>query len=674
MSKAGFDGIAPSPPARAPSSEEFPPARASGDTIPFPLLSDSMAALDIDIDAITSDAVVGQHTDATDAPDAPTHQAQQMSAGATNATASQQAQQASTVSGSNDSEEQIRFAQWLEQCQLEQDNKRNRIVTISPLPDYVTVADVLPRIRGGIESCIISRFEETSVAVITFKRATDAITYTEFCAETPVWGLWTFPMSRLGVPFTWERRSKVALYTAAPGLGSSWKPTDIPVELRNVLPAGSRCLVLKGCKPHQVPGVYRGLGLHVSQHQKDQLEGMWLDGPVRGENGQVYGNLHVWYTSIKGAQEAKSRIPGLEFEFDPCSRSPEDLMLHYDETTKVPVFRHHEPFVNLLTLDEQTILRGASVGMVNVAQAYWLSRGPMMPASENTTSVAGRLQQSLQTNGGVQSYQYPTAASPGQLPLPIQSPNVFYPPSAGVPGPFLDHRHLAPSLQPAPFSTFPPQQPYHSNAPLDTFHLQQQFSHGAAPRASGGFGGFDGLTQRQPSNNGGGTMNTNTTSNNSNLGDSSSIPTTTVQHDASFISNSSSLSSVSACASDSTDATVHSSNGEDLGPEVCTDISSTGPDNTPERIESGLLDGKGATSDSPPSPNSSKAADRLIVSPAADPGKYSHKNMDDQDVFWTCSLEEFHAMSPQHWASFGTVFYTAPDGFDTAVKHLVKLE
>ncbi|KAL1857396.1 hypothetical protein Daus18300_010369 [Diaporthe australafricana] len=78
---------------------------------------------------------------------------------------------------------------WLDQSQLEQDAKRNRIVTISPLPEYITVADILPRIRGGIESCIMSRFEETSVAVITFKRATDAITYTEFCAETPVWGL-----------------------------------------------------------------------------------------------------------------------------------------------------------------------------------------------------------------------------------------------------------------------------------------------------------------------------------------------------------------------------------------------------------------------------------------------------------------------------------------------------
>ncbi|KAL1856399.1 hypothetical protein Daus18300_010771 [Diaporthe australafricana] len=66
MSKAGFDGIATGPPARAPSSDEFPPARAPGDTIPFPLLSDSMAALEIDLDAITSDAVVSQPTGATD--------------------------------------------------------------------------------------------------------------------------------------------------------------------------------------------------------------------------------------------------------------------------------------------------------------------------------------------------------------------------------------------------------------------------------------------------------------------------------------------------------------------------------------------------------------------------------------------------------------------------------
>lgn len=160
------------------------------------------------------------------------------------------------------------------------------------------------------------------------------------------------------------------------------------MEPRTVVPAGSRSrsLMYKDCKPYQVPE--EGLGLQKSKHQRDQLEGMWLDGPVRGHNGQLYGNLHVWYTSIRGAQEAKSRITALEFEFDPCSRGPENLMLYLDESNEVPIFRHHEPFVNLVALDENSILRGACQGMINVAQAYWRFRAPMWPTPDNMTSIA----------------------------------------------------------------------------------------------------------------------------------------------------------------------------------------------------------------------------------------------------------------------------------------------
>lgn len=74
-----------------------------------------------------------------------------------------QIHQPSTVIGDNNSDEQIRFACWLEQSQLEQDSKRNRIVTISPRPNSITVADILPRIRSGVESCFISQFEQTRV-------------------------------------------------------------------------------------------------------------------------------------------------------------------------------------------------------------------------------------------------------------------------------------------------------------------------------------------------------------------------------------------------------------------------------------------------------------------------------------------------------------------------------
>ena len=64
----------------------------------------------------------------------------------------------------------------------------------------------------------------------------------------------------------------------------------------------------------------------------------------------------------------------------------------------------------------------------------------------------------------------------------------------------------------------------------------------------------------------------------------------------------------------------------------------------------------------------------LLSTPTTTSAKYSRKNLDTQDIFWTCSLEEFQAMSDTQWASFGTAFYVPPAGFDSATKHIVRLE
>ncbi|KAG6362220.1 hypothetical protein INS49_010450 [Diaporthe citri] len=53
-------------------------------------------------------------------------------------------------------------------------------------------------------------------------------------------------ISQPGVSFTWERRAKVNLYKAAPGMGSVWKRGDIPTQPRDVVVAGSRCLKHSG--------------------------------------------------------------------------------------------------------------------------------------------------------------------------------------------------------------------------------------------------------------------------------------------------------------------------------------------------------------------------------------------------------------------------------------------
>ncbi|KAH8774546.1 hypothetical protein F5883DRAFT_641161 [Diaporthe sp. PMI_573] len=83
-----------------------------------------------------------------------------------------------------------------------------------PAPPTITICDVLPRICGGVNSC------HDRVAVVNFKLPADVITYVEFCADTPVWSLWTFQTSRPNAPFTWECRAKVKLFKSAPG----WVP------------------------------------------------------------------------------------------------------------------------------------------------------------------------------------------------------------------------------------------------------------------------------------------------------------------------------------------------------------------------------------------------------------------------------------------------------------------
>lgn len=338
-------------------------------------------------------------------------------------------------------EEAARLARWLLEKEKEEEMKYNRTVTISPLPDTATVADVLPRIRGGVDSCYVSQFEDTRVAVVTFKLPADAITYVEFCAETPIWSLWTFQISRPGVPFTWERRAKVQLFKSAPGIGSAWDRADIPTQHRIVVPAGSRCLVYKDCKPHEVAGIYRALGLHISQHQRDQVESMWLDGPVRDHRGiPICGNLHVWYTSIRAAQAAKLRWGPLEYEYDPCSDAPPKLMLHLDEGNEVSIFRHHEPFVNMIEINQKTILSGVIQGIVDPAQAYWRCPAPARQLPDDGASLASRLQWSLQSHGGGGGQQVNIAT-------PYQPAGVI-PPAIQLTDPFIDSRAVATGAPP----------------------------------------------------------------------------------------------------------------------------------------------------------------------------------------------------------------------------------
>ena len=107
---------------------------------------------------------------------------------------------------------------------------------------------------------------------------------------------------------------------------------------------------------------------------------------------------------------------------------------------------------------------------------------------------------------------------------------------------------------------------------------------------------------------------------------------------------------------------------------VRTDSSGTGSDGTTESPGTAQLGGMVVNSDKPLLTGNDEPAGDFGSPSTARPSKYSRKDLDTHDVFWTCSLEEFHAMSHKQWASFGTAFYIAPDGFDSATKHVIQLE
>lgn len=107
---------------------------------------------------------------------------------------------------------------------------------------------------------------------------------------------------------------------------------------------------------------------------------------------------------------------------------------------------------------------------------------------------------------------------------------------------------------------------------------------------------------------------------------------------------------------------------------VLTGISGTSYDGSTDAAGLGLHGGLITMSDMTTPTDACDHVEDLDPLPTSAPGKYSRKDLSTQDIFWACSLEEFRAMSDTQWASFGTAFYIPPAGFDSATKHVVKLE
>jgi hypothetical protein len=120
---------------------------------------------------------------------------------------------------------------------------------------------------------------------------------------------------------------------------------------------------------------------------------------------------------------------------------------------------------------------------------------------------------------------------------------------------------------------------------------------------------------------------------------------------------------------------MDSNSADYAGKAVGTHDSGTGSDGTNKAAGISLRGDIFTTkSEKPSAIDTSESVDGLLSTPTTTSAKYSRKDLDTQDIFWTCSLEEFQAMSDTQWASFGTAFYVPPAGFDSATKHIVRLE
>lgn len=319
-------------------------------------------------------------------------------------------------------------------------------VIISPLPDSTTKRDVLCRVRGGkVLSCLLSKLGDTLLAVVTFQDPASARHYVDFCAESFNKDLWTFHASPESVSSSHVEMmtSHVSIYTDAPGLGAIWLREDIPGTLKAYPSTTTRCLYLEDCSVERVAGIWARLGLAGSEHLRDQLEDMWLDGPRWNEaTGETSGKLHVWYSGIKAALEAQRRCPGLQFETDPCSIMPAEAFIlgpgnctpHYKHSPEGVYIDHHSyPFPSLLDLHRTSVLHGVAQGILDPYEVF-LGIRATQPPEENLDpkDLTDRLMHVLRMHADAA----PPRPGPRAFKMPRPRPGYthqFPPPMSGEP-------------------------------------------------------------------------------------------------------------------------------------------------------------------------------------------------------------------------------------------------
>lgn len=326
------------------------------------------------------------------------------------------------------------------------------LVVITPLPESIVKRDILCRVRGGkVLSCILSKFNRSLVAIVMFEQPASAQHYVDFCAESFNKDLWTFPSGSSSgsgfIPFSHvEMTAQVKIYNDAPGLGVTWHPEDIPGFLKTYPSSTTRCLSLENCNVERVAGIWAQLGLAGSEHLRNQLDDMWLDRPEWNAAASKYcGTLHIWYTDIRVAMEARRRCLGLKHEADPCSTMPDEAFILGPEKAKdgsgegseeVYVDYHSYPSVSFLDLHKASVLDMVSRGVLDPYAVFWGIRASQPETEQiDPKNLTGRLMHTLRTHVDGQRGRARGSTPTGIIYPP---PGFAAHPSGGLVDPFMD--------------------------------------------------------------------------------------------------------------------------------------------------------------------------------------------------------------------------------------------
>lgn len=358
------------------------------------------------------------------------------------------------------------------------------LVVISPLPKCITKRNILCRVRGGkVLSCILSKLHGSSVAIVMFGHPNFAQHYVEFCAEPVNKDLWTFVSDPGSIPFSHVKMTAhVKVYNNAPGLGVTWFHEDIPGFLKSYAASTTRCLYLEKCNVERVIKIWHQLGLAGSEHLRNQLDDMWLDGPEwNAAAGKDCGNLHIWYTDIKSAIEARRRCPDLKHETDPCSVMPDRAFILGPDAAKdgsghssegIYVDYHSYPIVSLLDLHKASVLEKVFRGVLSPYEVFWGIRNPQSKEEQTEPkNMTERLMHVLRTHI---EHQGDHARSSNSTSTLCPRPGFALQPSGGLEDPFMDG--YKPSS--AASKTAPQPGYYHTNASRQHEAASTRLNHG----------------------------------------------------------------------------------------------------------------------------------------------------------------------------------------------------